>query len=420
MIIEVRVDNCQVFSNSTKLSLKADMRNKKFAYNVASHSNFNILKSVCLYGPNNVGKTCLINAIRYIRRVMLNRRPLGINPNLFTKNEICKLGMTFMQVDQVFSFDFHYNTKKEEFVYEKFSEIIRDKYGNEKETIYLEKDTVNNKIVVQNNDELKKILDAVGKDNIAIYLIDTEKFPQLDFIKKVLNSFAKKIDVVNMNNIPTTKTLEIFKKKSSKQKQIVEFIKKADIDIDDFQYNKDILKKMNFKINGNKPEPQEEVLKLKDNFIDQFCLVSVHKGVPVPSMLFDSTGTKKIVALASYIIEAIEAGKIIVVDELDSSLHFSLTRAIVSLLNNELNKDGQLIFSAHDISLLDCKKLFRKEQIWFMHRTEKQVYLYSLSEFTARSTGTRDTSDIMEQYKKGVYGALPHPDLIEALLEVGK
>ena len=76
MIIEVRVDNCQVFSNSTKLSLKADMRNKKFAYNVASHSNFNILKSVCLYGPNNVGKTCLINAIQYIKQVMLNERPL--------------------------------------------------------------------------------------------------------------------------------------------------------------------------------------------------------------------------------------------------------------------------------------------------------------------------------------------------------
>ena len=40
--------------------------------------------------------------------------------------------------------------------------------------------------------------------------------------------------------------------------------------------------------------------------MDQIRLVSTYKGVQVPSMLFDSTGTKKIAALASYIIEGIE------------------------------------------------------------------------------------------------------------------
>lgn len=52
-------------------------------------------------------------------------------------------------------------------------------------------------------------------------------------------------------------------------------------------------------------------------------------------MIFDSTGTKKIAAMASYVIEALEQGRILVVDELDSSIHFKLTRAIVAMFNNE-------------------------------------------------------------------------------------
>ena len=420
MILEVRVDNCQVFSKSIELSLKADMRNKKLAYNVVSNKNFNILKSVCLYGPNNVGKTCLINAIRFIRRVMLNKRPVGINTNLFTKNKICKLGMTFMYNEQVFNFDFHYNSDKEEFLYEKFSECVKDKYGNEKEIIYLEKDPANKRIFAQNNTDLEAVLGVVGKDNIAIYLIDTEKFPQLNTISKILQSFASKIDILDMNKIPWVKTIEVMKSKSAKKKKIVEFIRHADIDLEDFKYSRDFLHHIGLKFHGDKSAIQEEVLKHSPNFMDQLCLVSTHNGVQVPSAFFDSTGTKKIIALASHIIDAIEEGKVLVIDELDSSLHYSLTRAIVALFNNELNKNGQLIFSTHDISLLDCKALFRKEQIWFMRRTDEQIDVYPLSIFTAQKNGTRDTTDIIEHYKKGVYGALPRPDLIEALLEVEK
>ena len=77
-------------------------------------------------------------------------------------------------------------------------------------------------------------------------------------------------------------------------------------------------------------------------------------------MFYDSTGTKKISALASYIMDALRKGQTLVVDELDSSIHFKLTRAIVSLFNNELNENAQLIFTTHDVSLMDCKKTIQK------------------------------------------------------------
>ena len=165
--------------------------------------------------------------------------------------------------------------------------------------------------------------------------------------------------------------------------------------------------------------PEEHALNIPEELLEQIRLVSVYKGRPVPSMIFDSTGTKKIAALAGYVIEALEKGRILVVDELDSSLHFKITRAIVTLFNNELNDNSQLIFTIHDINLMDCKRLFRKEQIWFIHKDLQRVYLYSLSDYTAKM-GVRDTSDIVNKYQKGIMGAIPEPDLIKTLLEIKK
>lgn len=123
-------------------------------------------------------------------------------------------------------------------------------------------------------------------------------------------------------------------------------------------------------------------------------------------------------ALASYVIDALETGRILIVDELDNSLHFRLTRAIISLFNNELNRNAQLIATVHDVSLLDCRTLFRKEQIWFTHKDRENAYLYSLSEFTNEQYGVRESTDLIDKYRKGVFGALPEPDLFESLLEV--
>jgi len=146
-------------------------------------------------------------------------------------------------------------------------------------------------------------------------------------------------------------------------------------------------------------------------------LISVHKGKPLPSIKFDSTGTKKIVWLASYIIEALDKGKTLILDELDSGLQFKLSRALISLFNNLINTSAQLICTTHDVSLLDIKTLQRKDQIWFTDKDKQQAYLYSLALFTAENSGVRSDSDILEKYSKGTFGALPDPSLVEALLD---
>lgn len=105
--------------------MKADMRNKKFGANVHKENNFNVLKTVGIYDPNNTGKTCLIKCIRAMKRVFLNEKN-GLMSNIFTKSDVCELGITFMMVGRKSSYDFKYDVKKEEYIYESFSDLLKN------------------------------------------------------------------------------------------------------------------------------------------------------------------------------------------------------------------------------------------------------------------------------------------------------
>lgn len=413
MIIELRAKNCFSFEEQIIFSMKADMRNKKFSSNVHKENNFNILKTVGVYGPNNAGKTCLVKCINAVKQILLNKKP-NLMPNLFTKNPVCELGITFLAAGRKFSYDFKYDVDKEEFLYEKFWEILKDQYGNEKDILWLEKDTKAQQYYCI-DDNMLLMIPLVSSNNLLCYVIDASKFEHLAKMKGIIVEFAQKIDIINMNNIPMKKTIDLMKNKDGMQEKVVAFIKNADLYMDNFEYVDMDQIQLNIKT-GNE-QPDEEVLNMREKFMEQIRLVSTYKGVPVPSLMFDSTGTKKIAAIASYIVEGLEKGRILVIDELDSSIHFKLTRAIVAMFNNELNTSAQMIFTVHDVNLMDCKKMFRKEQIWFVHKDQDGVYVYSLADFTAQQ-GVRDTTDIIEKYRKGALGALPDPELINSLLDL--
>ena len=411
MITSLKFNNCFAFNNSIEMNLRADMRTKKFASNVINiNEKLNVLKSAVIYGPNNTGKTTLINSIKAIKGTLENK-DIRLMANIFTESPICDAGISFVYEEKEYSYEFKFDCREHLYLYEKMAEILRDQHGNESEKLIFIKDTIANYYECPDDENLEKVLNITSNNNILIYTVQIEKFAILQKIKEILLSVANSLVIIDMNRVPNDKTIEMLKNKDKETEKIVNFIKNADIYLDDYRYEENL----NFEIDGK--EADEKVLK-NQVLIDQIRLVSVYKGKAVPSIMFDSLGTSKIAALASYIITAIEEGKTLIIDELDSSLHFKITRAIISMFNNEINTSAQLIATLHDISLLDCKKLFRKEQIWFTNKDESGTELYSLKEFSYAENGVRDTSDIKEKYSKGEFGAIPDPDLISALLEV--
>lgn len=398
MLISVKINNCFAFNEEVEFSLKADLRTKKFPFNYYTNDNANVLKSAIIYGPNNTGKTNFIKCIREIKNTLLNKESYLMDNIFNNRNSISSIELKFLNKNEIYSYSYKYNWHRGEYLYEKFAQLIIDEYKNEKEKVYFLRDIVNNQFA-SIDQELEKTLSILSKDNILIYTLDTEKFPILDDIKNVLVSFGEKIVVIDMNNLNDQKEIEILKENSERSKKLVELIKSADLYLDNLYYDE------NADLSFAKDAKAEFREKLK--------LVSVYKNQKMPSFLYDSVGTRKFSSLAAYIVDCLEKEKILFVDEIDSSLHFKLTRAIFSLYNNDINQKAQLICTSHDVSLLDCKRLFRKEQIWFTDKDDYTTKLYSLKNYLANEDGVRSDSDIYDLYSKGLFSAIPEPNLME-------
>lgn len=404
MILSVRMANFLVYADSVEFSLKADPRIKKFDSNVYSENGFNALKSACIYGANNVGKTCVLRAVNSICNVMLGM-VAEVPTNLYSNSNVCSLGMSFLFEGKAYSYDFKFDLTTEEnirrgFVYERLAELKSTKEGIVESELFV-RDTINGRFYFEGDDELSALLKVISSNNILIYTLNATS-PKIKRYYDLFRDFAHKICVLTLGNIPIENTIKVLKDNKEIRDKTVQLIKLADLDIEDLRYLSDAP----ISTDKNALMPQERVLHTRNE--DLTKLTSVHSGKSVQSFIFDSTGTKKMVALSSYIVQALTENLILVVDELDSSLHFKLTRAIVALFNNELSA-AQLIFTAHDINLLDGKKLLRKDQIWFASKEGEKAMLYPLS-------GFENTSDVISQYKMGEFGALPRPDLIELLL----
>ena len=110
---------------------------------------------------------------------------------------------------------------------------------------------------------------------------------------------------------------------------------------------------------------------------------------------------------------AMESEKTIVIDELSSGLHPLLLQAIIKMFyDKKLNTtNAQLIFSTHDISLLNLD-LFRRDQIYFVEKNHSTGIstLYSLDEFFPEKE-----ENARESYLQGRYGAIPVISLEDAI-----
>jgi len=118
----------------------------------------------------------------------------------------------------------------------------------------------------------------------------------------------------------------------------------------------------------------------------------------------ESQGTQRLYALAAPVLDVLKHGRLLIVDELDSSLHPLLVRRLVRMFHQpELNPHGaQLLFTTHDTSLLD-RTLFRRDQIWFTEKDRDQATrLYPLTDFSPRESEAWEKG-----YLIGRYGAVP-------------
>ena len=103
---------------------------------------------------------------------------------------------------------------------------------------------------------------------------------------------------------------------------------------------------------------------------------------------------------------ALYHGALLIVDELDSSLHPTLLREFIHYFQDEeINTKGaQLIFTTHDLTLLGNHptEALDRNEVWFVEKQQSISELIALSEYSSR-----DNHNIEKRYLQGVFGAVP-------------
>ncbi|WP_294708736.1 ATP/GTP-binding protein [uncultured Fusobacterium sp.] len=118
----------------------------------------------------------------------------------------------------------------------------------------------------------------------------------------------------------------------------------------------------------------------------------------------ESNGIKRLFEVLCPLIDIIESGKVLLWDEIETGLHSSILDTLIKIFINKKNSKSQLIFTTHDISLLNLDTL-RRDQIWFteLEKNERKTDIYSLSDFK----NIRKTDNVSKNYIEGRYGAIP-------------
>lgn len=128
------------------------------------------------------------------------------------------------------------------------------------------------------------------------------------------------------------------------------------------------------------------------------------------SLNAESIGTLTWLATAVPAAAAIRQGDLLLVDELDASLHSGLTSALVEMFKDEtFNRSGaQMLFTTHDTTMLGNipDRLLDQGEVWFTEKTGADSTLFSLDEFDSRPGNNEQ-----KRYLSGRFGAIPAVDL---------
>jgi AAA15 family ATPase/GTPase len=423
MLLQFSIKNFRTFKDKAALSLIASNYDKdtREVENVFGHKTFNyrLLKSAVIYGANASGKSKLLEAIAFMRHFVINSSKesqkgeiIEVEPfrlSRETENEPSEFEIIFLLNDELFRYGFE--ATKEKIVSEWLYHKPKTK---EIELFYRDK----NKFETHGRNFTKGsavVKEGLVRDN-ALFVSVAAQFNEQTAIAVI--DWFKRLKTISGLSESGYQGFTMGKTEKPEHKaKILELLKVADLGIQDIKLQKldiDRLPK------GMSKEMRDEILReIKEENAEFVAdVLTTHKKYDLNKQIVDnvlfsldddeSSGTQKFFALTGPILDVIENGYTLVVDELDSKLHPNLVCKIVSLFNSkEFNtKNAQLIFNTHDTNLLSLG-LFRRDQIWFTNKDKYgEAKLYSLADF--KSDEVKRNEPFEDNYIRGKYGAIPY------------
>lgn len=153
------------------------------------------------------------------------------------------------------------------------------------------------------------------------------------------------------------------------------------------------------------------LISMKNGTLIARKLMTFHKGVDGSEIQFDmkheSDGSRRVIDLLPAFLDLMtpDSQKVYVIDELDRSLHTSMSRTLLEYYLRYCSTEtrSQLLFTTHDVQLMD-QSLFRRDEMWVAERnTDGESSLIAFSEYD----DIRYDKDIRKSYLQGRLGGMP-------------
>lgn len=392
MLIQFSIGNFLSFKEQSTLSLLAStlkdiqITAEDVIFNVEG-TDLALLKSATIYGANASGKSNFIKAMEFFKWYVINSSK-DIQAGERVNIESFRLNSSAIEEPSYFEAVFCDNEYQYRYGFEADETLVRSEWlyqkankkrAKEVELFYRKEEHFDihakfiigkeliNKRMVRTNALLLSVA-AQFNDSVAVDII------------KWLNDTTI-ISGSHEENIWNMATLRL--DDAAMKRRIVDFSRYADLGIENIE-----------KVNNT-------IISTHTQYDDEGNEV---KLINFPFKKNESEGTIKYFSLAYPIIDALDNGKRLVIDEFDSKMHPLLTCRIIALFNSKATNphNAQLVFTTHDTNLLSSN-IFRRDQIWF---TQKDRYgvteLYSLAEYKVRNDASFE-----KDYLSGKYGAIP-------------
>lgn len=417
MLVQFSVDNYRSIKDKVTLSMMTSTKDKERCFKIR---NYELLNSAVIYGANASGKSNVLSAMSFMKNVVLNKMKV-IQSTDTLPHDPFKLNTATQDASSTFEIIFFIGITKYRYGFEMDTTTVyaewlyADEKGKEAKLFYREMDEEE-----YINPTFKEGYQFFDKKNLKINISKNQLFlwkcDQNDgeISKSILNWF-KYINIINgiSHDGYINYTMQQMEHEDFRT-EIIKFVKTADIGLEDIQLEEtDIPKDMLEKLMALEKlkENNIEVINFKQVAINTYHRKFDEQNNAVGREVFEldreeSLGTRKFFKMSAPILNTLQEGKILAIDELDASLHPMLTMHLIKLFHDpKVNtKNAQLIFTTHDTNLLK-PHLFRRDQIWF---TEKDVYgsthLNALAEFK----DVRKDADFEKEYIQGKYGAIPY------------
>ncbi|PUZ23808.1 hypothetical protein GA0116948_108130 [Chitinophaga costaii] len=415
MLLEFSVGNYLSFKTKTTLSLLATPIKEHLDTNIFSSNRYDLLKGAVIYGANASGKSNFIKAMSTMRRLVLqsfeqsSADELDVIPfllNVETENTPSSFEAIFI-IDNVryrYGFEVDNRAVHAEWLFEAPKQAEKPLFIRE-----------NDGIEVMKGFPEGKDLEERTRDN-ALFLAVADQFNG-KIAKKIMQWYNNFFTISGLSHEGYKGVTFGMLENKLTSSTLLNFYKKLDLGFDDISISK-------------KPfDPKELPNDMPESLVKQLVtdlegafkidIKTIHKkynskGKLVGNVEFDmrsqeSSGTNKLFNISGPVFDVLNDGGVLVIDELDASLHPLLTLAVTKLFNSkEFNQNNaQLIFATHDTNLLYYGN-YRRDQIYFV---EKDSYgssdMYSLVEYKEEGKTIRKDRSFEKDYIEGRYGAIP-------------